>query len=181
MSELLSRGINVNINHVSFIGSQGSNVTQSHENSIAGCFKNCDTSVMYIFNSDCLSLARTELKTRCSIVNHLWYRLFACRISVTSVLSLLWFSFSQFHYQIQLQLSLTDLHFILPQVAVQRLAAQVWGLFVEVEGKNFDRKLTNLLPIISDAIVPERFEGVNTETYLFVRKIVCILIVSILI
>lgn len=78
-------------------------------------------------------------------------------------------------------MSLTDLHFILPQVAVQRLAAQVWGLFVEVEGKNFDRKLTNLLPIISDAIVPERFEGVNTETCLFVRKIVCILIVSILI
>ena len=78
-------------------------------------------------------------------------------------------------------MSLTDLHFILPQVAVQRLAAQVWGLFVEVEGKNFDRKLTNLLPIISDAIVPERFEEVNTETFLFVRKIVCILIVSILI
>lgn len=55
--------------------------------------------------------------------------------------------------------SITLLWFKDEKVAVQRLAAQVWGLFVEVEGKNFDRKLTNLLPIISDAIVPERFEG----------------------
>lgn len=89
---LLLRGISVNINHVSFIRSQG-----PIENSIAGCFKICDTSVIYIFNSNCLSMARTELKTRCSIVNHLWYRLFASRISATSVLSLLWFRFGQFH------------------------------------------------------------------------------------
>lgn len=122
--------------------------------------------IYYIFNSNFLSLTRGKLKTTCSIVNHLWYRFFASRISFTSVLSLLWFRLGQLHWQTQLQLSLTDLHFIFPQVAVQRLAAQVCGLFVEVEGKNFDRKLTNLLPIISDAIVPEQFEVVNAEPLL---------------
>ncbi|XP_068744813.1 small subunit processome component 20 homolog [Montipora capricornis] len=44
------------------------------------------------------------------------------------------------------------------KVSLQRLAAQVCGLFVEVEGKNFERKLVTLLPIISNAIAPEQVE-----------------------
>ena len=52
------------------------------------------------------------------------------------------------------------------QVSLQRLAAQVCGLFVEVEGKNFEKKLVTLLPIISNAIAPEQVETVNSEPHL---------------
>lgn len=44
------------------------------------------------------------------------------------------------------------------QISLQRLAAQVCGLFVEIEGKNFGRRLATVLPIIANTIKPERFE-----------------------
>jgi len=44
------------------------------------------------------------------------------------------------------------------KITLQRLAAQVCGLFVDVEGKNFERRIATVLPIIASAITPEQFE-----------------------
>lgn len=51
--------------------------------------------------------------------------------------------------------------FFLSQISLRRLAAQVSGLFVEVEGKNFERRLGSVLPVVSSLIAPEEYETVR--------------------
>lgn len=49
---------------------------------------------------------------------------------------------------------------LLLQISLQRLAAQVSGLFVEVEEKNFEKRLGTLLPLVASIISPEQFKMV---------------------
>ena len=51
--------------------------------------------------------------------------------------------------------------FFLSQISLRRLASQVSGLFVEVEGKNFERRLGSVLPVVSSLIAPEEYETVR--------------------
>ena len=51
------------------------------------------------------------------------------------------------------------------QANLRRLGAQVCGLFVEVEGENFARRLDDLLPIIEKAIHPDNYEDVSCRGY----------------
>ncbi|KAK3712193.1 hypothetical protein QZH41_006452 [Actinostola sp. cb2023] len=46
------------------------------------------------------------------------------------------------------------------KVALRRLAAQVGGLFVEVEGKAFDRRIQTTLPLIATLIEPHQYDMV---------------------
>ena len=43
------------------------------------------------------------------------------------------------------------------KISLQRLACHVCGLFVEVEGKSFDRRLTEVLPLLFDIIKPDNY------------------------
>ncbi|KXJ10469.1 Small subunit processome component 20-like [Exaiptasia diaphana] len=46
------------------------------------------------------------------------------------------------------------------KVVLRRLAAQLCGLFVEVERKGFDRRLETTLPLIAELLEPKQYETV---------------------
>lgn len=64
-----------------------------------------------------------------------------------------------------LVLVLTVCVFVLVQMAMRRLGAQVCGLFVEVQGAKFSRRLDVLIPLIEKEIHTSNFEDVSAEFY----------------
>lgn len=55
---------------------------------------------------------------------------------------------------------------VLWQTAMRRLGAQVCGLFVEVQGEKFSRRLNVLIPLIEKEIRTSNFEDVSAEFYI---------------
>lgn len=51
--------------------------------------------------------------------------------------------------------------FTMSQASLQRLGAQVCGLFVEVEQEDFSRRLNDLLPLLEKEINPDNYEDVQ--------------------
>lgn len=57
--------------------------------------------------------------------------------------------------------------FTMSQANLQRLGAQVCGLFVEVEQEDFSRRLDDLLPLLEKEMNPDNYEDVqNIHTHL---------------
>jgi len=48
------------------------------------------------------------------------------------------------------------------KISLQRLAAQVSGLFVEVEEKNFEKRLGTVLPLVASLVSPDQFKMEET-------------------